>query len=58
MPVNRGHSIASLAVKKDIMLRTVLKGKEKEEREPKPISSTSTLKKTRSMKEAKPKEAE
>jgi hypothetical protein len=58
MPVNEEHLIAFPAVKKDITLKIALRGKEKEEREPKLISLTSMLKKIHSMKEAKPKEAE
>jgi hypothetical protein len=58
MPVSEGHSIASLTAKKDTMPKTVLRGKKKEGQEPKPISSTSILKKIRYTKGAKLKGAE
>jgi hypothetical protein len=58
MLVNKGHLIASPAAKKDTMPKTVLDVKGKGEQEPKPISSTSTQKKTHCLKEAKLKEAE
>jgi hypothetical protein len=58
MPANEEHSTVSPVAKKDIMLKTVLKGKGKEEWELKPISSILMLKKTHYMKEAKPKGAE
>jgi hypothetical protein len=58
MPVNKTHSIASPAEKKDIMPKTVLDAKGEEKQELKPTLSISTQKRTPSMKEAKPKKVE
>jgi hypothetical protein len=58
MPASGEPSIASPVEKRNIMPKTVLSIKEKEEQEPKLILLTLTQKKTLSMKEAKLKKAE